>query len=401
MRPTAPRHALPAAHGADTGDAASPSVLLFSGFGASGPGHVRQLQELYRRPSYRPLLEAASDAVDRAVHRFGEPGVQHLLPGGIPLRAWLRAATPPPAAALRLSAVEGVLTHLSHLCLLQPDEGAAAAAHRAAPTVGPATGPVVGLGHSLGLISAVVAGLRREGGQQFLRDAHESMTMTVLTLLRCQEAAGDQRPDPALARRYGELGGGRDRPGPMAAVSGVDVATVRDLVAEHHAGGGQPVEVGLVNGPRDAVLCGSPTGLLELWSRQQGTLAGAGASWAFLNSSVPFHNSRLAPVLDHLAADREWAKASISGERLAAPVYATDEPRNLQQVTDLYTDCLSQVICRPLDWTATLRSVMAEHRPSRVYDFGPGVAVRMFTRKYLEQRGHALEYVSVRSPPAR
>lgn len=334
------------------------------------------------------MLETAADAVERAVLRFGgTSAVERLLPGGLPLRQWLSGRTPLSPAALRFSAVEGLLTHLTHLCLLQPDAG----------TLGPAarSGPVIGLGHSLGLISAVMAGLRPDGGQQFLRDAHESLTMTALTLLRCQQAAGDQRADPALVRLYGQAGG-RERPAPMAAVSGLPVDRLRELVADHHRDGGPPVEVGLVNGPDDAVLCGSTDGLLQLWSRQRPGLVDAGANWAFLRSSVPFHNSRLAPVLEHLAADRAWAAASISSERLTTPVYATDKPRNLQTVADLYTDCLSQVVCRPLDWTATLGSVLAEHRPTRVYDFGPGVAVRLLTRRFLEQRGHTVEYVSVR-----
>ena len=369
------------------------SVLLFSGFGTSGPGLVRQLQNLYRRPGDRPLLEVAAEAVDRSVQRFGADGARHLPPGGIPLRGWLRGQVPVTPVALRSSVVEGLLTHLMHLCLLRPDARA--------PWSGAAGGPAVGLGHSLGLISAVIAALRPDGGpQQFLRDAHESMAMTALTLLRCQQAAGDPNGDPGLVRRYAELTGAKERPGPMAAVSALDVGRLRDLLAEHLAAGGRPVELGLVNGPADAVLCGSTSGLLELWSRHRAALDDAGAGWAFLRSTVPFHNSRLAPVLDHLAADRAWAGTSITSARLAAPVYATDSPRDLQTAGDLYADCLAQVVCRPLDWSATVRSVMARHRPSRAYDFGPGVVVRMFTRRCLEEQGDVLEYIPVRPSAA-
>ncbi|MEN3608948.1 hypothetical protein AAH979_05300 [Plantactinospora sp. ZYX-F-223] len=365
------------------------SLLLFSGFGASGPGLVRQLQNLYRRPGDRQLLEVAAEAVDRAVHRFGADGARHLTPDGIPLRGWFRGQAPITPAALRSSVVEGLLTHLMHLCLLRPDARAAW------------SGPVIGLGHSLGLISAVIATLRPDGGQQqFLRDAHESMAMTTLTLLRCQQAAGDPHGEPGLVRRYAQLSGAKGRPGPMVAVSGLAVDRLRDLLAEHLAEGGRPVELGLVNGPCDAVLCGSTSGLLELWLRHRAAFAGAGAGYAFLRSTVPFHNSRLAPVLDHLNADRAWAGTSITSARLAAPVYATDFPRNLQRAGDLYADCLSQVICRPLDWSATVRSVMAEHRPSRAFDFGPGIAVRMFTRKCLEPQGDVLEYIPVRPATA-
>lgn len=370
----------------DTPEAAGASaVLLFSGFGTSGPGLARQLRHLYRRPGDRELLEVAAQAVDRAVDRVGPDAARHLPPEGIPLRDWLRGRAPVTPAALRSSVVEGLLTHLLHLCLLRP--GART----------PWSGPVIGLGHSLGLISAVIAALRPDGGrQQFLRDAQESVAMTALTLLRCQQAAGDPHGEPGLVRWYAQLSGAKERPGPMVAVSGLAVGRLRDLLAEHLAAGGRPVELGLVNGPRDTVLCGSTTGLLELWFRHRVTLAEAGAGYTFLRSTVPFHNSRLAPVLDHLSADRAWAGASITNLRLAAPVYATDTPRNLQRSGDLYTDTLAQVVCRPLDWSATVRTAIAEHHPSRAFDFGPGIAVRMFTRGCLEPQGDVLEYIPVR-----
>lgn len=361
------------------------SVLLFSGFGTSGPGLVRQLQDLYRRPGDRQVLEVAAEAVEAAVRRFGPDGARHLTPDGIPLRRWLRGQAPVTPAALRSSVVEGLLTHLMHLCLLRPGSRA------------PWYGPVIALGHSLGLISAVIAALRRDGGpQQFLRDAHETMAMTALTLLRCQQAAGDPHGEPELVRRYAQLSGASQRPGPMVAVSGLEVGRLRTLLAGYLTEGGHPVELGLVNGPRDAVLCGSTSGLLELWIRHRAAFVEAGAGYSFLRSTVPFHNSRLAPVLDHLSADRAWAGTSITSDRLAAPVYATDSPRDLRRTGDLYPDCLSQVICRPLDWSATVRSAMAAHRPSRAFDFGPGVAVRMFTRRCLEPQGDVLEYIPVR-----
>lgn len=345
------------------------SVLLFSGFGNSGPGLIRALQHLYRQPADRQVLEVAAEAVDRAADRFGSPGV-------LPLRDWLRGRKPVSPAALRSSVVEGVLTHLMHLCLLRP--GART----------PWSGPVVGLGHSLGLISAVMATLRMDGGvPQFLRDTHESVAMLTLTLLRCQQLAGDPYGEPELVRRYAELSGSAERPGPMATVSGVDLARMRELAAR------EGVELGLANGPADGVLCGDTSALLRLWLAHRAELG----EWAFLRSTVPFHNSRLAPVLDHLDADRAWAGTSITSARMTAPVYATDAPRDLRQVGDLYPDCLAQVICRPLDWSATVRSVMTGHHPERAYDFGPGIAVRMFTHRCLQDQGDAaLEYIRVR-----
>jgi len=60
-------------------DTPAAAVLLFSGFGTSGPGLIRQLRNLYRRPGDRELLEVAAHCVDRALDRIGPDGARLLL----------------------------------------------------------------------------------------------------------------------------------------------------------------------------------------------------------------------------------------------------------------------------------------------------------------------------------
>src|SRR5689334_17402156 len=82
------------------------------------------LRALYARPENAPYFTTAADAVTHVLEHVGADAYRRELPGGIPLTAWLRGATPD-AGALNHSIVDGLCAHIYHLCLLQPPIGGA------------------------------------------------------------------------------------------------------------------------------------------------------------------------------------------------------------------------------------------------------------------------------------
>lgn len=371
------------------------SLLLFSGFGAFNGDLLGLIRDLTHRPTHRPLMETAVEAVDHAVERFGDDATREVLPGGIPLRHWLTTDVRPDAAVLRHSVVEGVLTYLYHLCLLQPDP-------RGGPTGPPAAADrrrhaVAGLGHSLGLLSAVVAGLQIRDLRDYLRHAHGTVLLTALALLHCHAVADSRRPDPDLFRRFAELQDPPQHPSPMAAVTGLGIPRLRDLVDGYNAlGPRRPVGIGLVNGPASAVLSGHVDALLEFWLRHGPAAAAEGAHWTFLRTTLPFHSELLAPAMPRTVNDRDRAGIDLRSESLAVPVYAIDSPRNLQHSPDLFSDCLAQVMCRPMDWPSAVETALRESCPDEIVDHGPGDAVRRFTRDCLSSDRRRLHYTVLR-----
>jgi malonyl CoA-acyl carrier protein transacylase len=367
------------------------SMLLFSGFGTFNGTLLRPLREFHDRPTHRPLLNAAVEAVQQALDHAGPEVTREHLPRGVPLREWLAGAAPSSPKDLEHSVVEGLLTHIYQLCLLQPDPLAA----RPDPADG---GPVVSLGHSLGMASAIVAGLRIDNHRDFVRQAYDSILFVTLGLLRCHQVAGTGRADAAAVRRYAELSGTRERPTPMATVTNVDLGDLRAAVTAFNddtAPGLGPVEVGLVNSPRALVLTGGPAPLLEFWSRHRELLQADGAGWSFVRTTAPFHSTVLEPALDLLTADRRQLDRAQPGSELTLPVWSMDGTRNLQQSADLYDDCMEQVFCRPVDWSAAVRAAVVSSDPQLVLDYGPGVAVRLFTRDSLKELGHPLRFSPV------
>ncbi|WP_158711110.1 hypothetical protein [Streptomyces albus] len=343
-------------------------LYLFSGMaGLQGPP-LAALRALYARPENARYFTAAAEAVERALDHAGADAYRRELPGGIPLTAWLRGGTPD-AGALEHSIVDGLCAHIYQLCLLQPAIGGADGGRPA---------PVAAIGHSLGLIGAVAAGLRIAGRRQYTELCHGLIAMTVLTLVRCQQAAPPPTGDAT----------------PMAAVLGVPTEELRELVAD------SPVHLALANSGRSHVLAGNPADLAALRERHARRLAAPGAQWTYLRSTVPFHTPLMEPAVRATLADRHLMTFPLLGERLAVPVYVAEEPVNLQHRGDLLPDILAHAVSRPLDWPGTVRAAIEDARPEQVIDFGPGLAARVFTRESLRGSHDGLRYRSVPAPTA-
>ncbi|WP_225850300.1 hypothetical protein [Streptomyces sp. HPF1205] len=343
-------------------------MYLFSGMaGIQGPP-LAALRALYARPQNAPYFTAAADAVARALDHVGADAYRRELPGGIPLAAWLRG-TEPDAGALDHSIVDGLCALIYQLCLLQPPIGGAGADRPA---------PVAAIGHSLGLTGAMVAGMRTTSRREHTALSHDLIAMTALTLIHCHQPAPPS-PGPAT---------------PMAAVTGMPTAEVRDLVA------GSPVHLALANSGRSHVLAGRPDDLAGLRVRHARRLAEPGVRWTYLRSTAPFHTPLLEPAVRAALADRHLMTSPLTGDRLAVPVYVADPPVNLQDRDDLLPDLLAYSISRPLDWPGTVRAALDGSRPDRIVDFGPGPSARVFTRETLRGSDSGLRYRSVPAPTA-
>lgn len=344
-------------------------LYLFSGMaGLQGPP-LAALRALYARPENARYFTTAAEAVERVLDHVGADAYRRELPGGIPLTAWLRGGTPD-AGALEHSIVDGLCAHIYQLCLLQPAIGGADGGRPA---------PVAAIGHSMGLIGAMAAGLGMTSRRQYAEFCHDLITMTALTLIRCHQAAPPR------------TGGAT----PMAAVLGMPAGELRELVAD------TPVHLALANSGRSHVLAGEPADLAGLRARHARRLAEPGVRWAYLRSTAPFHTPLLAPAVRATLEDRHLMTFPLLGDRLTMPVYVAEEPVNLQHRGDLLPDVLAHAVCRPLDWPGTVRAAVEGCRPDRVTDFGPGLSARVFTRESLRGSHDGLRYRSVPAPTAR
>lgn len=335
--------------------------------GLHGPP-LAALRALYARPENARYFTTAAEAVARVLDHVGADAYRRELPGGIPLTAWLRG-DPPDAGALDHSIVDGLCAHLYQLCLLQPAVGGADGGRPA---------PVAAIGHSLGLIGAMVAGLGLTDRRQYTAFCHDVIAMTALTLIRCHQSAP---PRTGAA-------------GPMAAVLGLPAGELRELLTD------SPVHLALANSGRSHVLAGDPADLAGFRAGHARRLAEPGVRWTYLRSTAPFHTPLLESAVRAALEDRRFMTFPLTGDRLAVPVYVADAPVNLQHRGDLLPDVLAHAVCRPLDWPGTVRAAIEGCRPDQVVDFGPGPSARVFTRETLRDSHNGLRYRSVPAPTA-
>ena len=195
------------------------------------------------------------------------------------------------------------------------------------------------LGHSLGEFSAIAA-----AGALSLADA-----------LR-------------LVRRRGELMQAADPAGAMAAVLGLDVATVERAIL------GSGVVVANDNAPGQVVVSG-PRDALE---RATGALKAAGAKRVVpLRTSAAFHS----PAMRAVAPELRRALDAVTWSALRHPIVTNVDAALHDDAREL-PDLLERQVWSPVQWVAAMRRAAGEGA-SVFVEFGPGNVLTGLARRIL------------------
>jgi [acyl-carrier-protein] S-malonyltransferase len=196
--------------------------------------------------------------------------------------------------------------------------------------------PAVVAGHSLGEYTAMVA-----AGVLSLADA--------LPLVRFRaQAMQDAVPVGA---------------GAMAAILGLDAASVRDGCAEVVAATGESVAAANFNDPKQTVIAGTKAGV----DRACEVLKGKGAKRALLLAvSAPFHSSLMKPAADRL-------KDRLAGVTLAPPTIPLVNNIDVAVETDpaAIRDALYRQSFGAVRWVETVQAIRARG-VTHVFECGPG-----------------------------
>lgn len=277
------------------------TILLFPGQGAQKVGMAQDLAE--RFPAAREVLERIDHALDAPLTPLMWQGPEEEL----------------------------TLTHNAQPAIL---------AHSAAvlAVVREHLGTVVGAaGHSLGEYSAHVA-----AGSLAATDA------------------------AILVRRRGALmyEAGRQRPGAMSAVLGLETAQVEAACADASAAGGGVVVAANINAPDQTVISGDPDAVV----RGGEACKAAGAKRVLpLKVSGAFHSPLMEPAVAGL---REALAVAPFGEP-AFPVTANATARATAR-RDEAIRLLGDQLTAPVRWVASMQALAAQHPGARWLELGPG-----------------------------
>ena len=288
-------------------------AFVFPGQGSQSVGMLNSIAE---RPEVRATLQEASEAL-------GEDVTQLIAEG--------------PAEALSLT------TNTQPVMLT-----AGVAFYRAWLAAG-GSAPKVMAGHSLGEYSALVA-----AGVIAFRDA--------VPLVRFR-AEAMQSAVPVGT-------------GGMAAILGLDDATVIRVCAEASVASGGVVEAVNFNAPGQVVIAGASDAVTKACE----LLKAAGAKRALpLPVSAPFHSSLLQPASEKL-------QAYLAGIEFKVPSISVINNVDVEILQDpiAIKDALVRQAAKPVRWQETIQA-MAGHGITQVVECGPGKVLAGLTKRINDQ----------------
>ena len=288
-------------------------AFVFPGQGSQSVGMLNSIAE---RPEVRTTLQEASDALGEDVTKLIAEG---------------------PAEALSLT------TNTQPVMLT-----AGVAFYRAWLAAGGST-PKVMAGHSLGEYSALVA-----AGVISFKDA--------VPLVRFR-AEAMQSAVPVGT-------------GGMAAILGLDDATVIKVCAEASAASGGVVEAVNFNAPGQVVIAGASDAVTKACE----LLKAAGAKRALpLPVSAPFHSSLLQPASEKL----QGYLANIEFKAPTIPVINNVDVAILNDPVAI-KDALVRQAAKPVRWQETIQA-MAGQGITQVVECGPGKVLAGLTKRINDQ----------------
>ena len=288
-------------------------AFVFPGQGSQSVGMLNSVAE---RPEVRATLQEASDALGEDVAKLIAEG---------------------PADALSLT------TNTQPVMLT-----AGVAFYRAWLAAGGAV-PKVMAGHSLGEYSALVA-----AGVISFKDA--------VPLVRFR-AEAMQSAVPVGT-------------GGMAAILGLDDATVIQVCSEASAASGGVVEAVNFNAPGQVVIAGASDAVTKACE----LLKAAGAKRALpLPVSAPFHSSLLQPASEKL-------KTYLTNIEFKSPTISVINNVDVQILNDpaAIKDALVRQAAKPVRWQETIQA-MAQQGITQVVECGPGKVLAGLTKRINDQ----------------
>jgi len=288
-------------------------AFVFPGQGSQSVGMLNSISE---RPEVRAILQEASEALGEDIAKLIAEG---------------------PAEALSLT------TNTQPVMLT-----AGVAFYRAWQAAGGAV-PRVMAGHSLGEYSALVA-----AGVISFKDA--------VPLVRFR-AEAMQTAVPVGT-------------GGMAAILGLDDASVIKVCAEASAAAGGVVEAVNFNAPGQVVIAGASDAVTKACE----LLKAAGAKRALpLPVSAPFHSSLLQPTSEKL-------KAYLANIEFKAPTIAVINNVDVEILSDpaAIKDALVRQAAKPVRWAETIQA-MAGQGITQVVECGPGKVLAGLSKRINDQ----------------
>lgn len=224
-------------------------------------------------------------------------------------------------------------------------------------------------GHSQGIYAGLLLSSSNDK-VSFLKNLSLILRNLLHLGIRSQEEFPILEFDPSLRKFLLQ----KELPSPMAALKTGSDPKLNEELDKFNSGRSAEdmIHVGLKNGPRIRVLCGSPEALVEFRENLSNQGFPDLDSWSFLKVSSPFHSPHLRRVPVLLESDSKRIGFSPSPEDLKIPLYDTRDGRDLRTETDLALALSRMAVAETLDWDLCIDSLKSDASRIILLSFGPG-----------------------------
>lgn len=224
-------------------------------------------------------------------------------------------------------------------------------------------------GHSQGVYAGLLLSLSHDK-TSFLRNLSLIVRILLNLGIRSQEEFPVLDFDPVFRKRLRP----DETPSPMAALRTEQDEILSRELDKFNAGrtSEEMVYLGLKNGPKVRVLCGSPEALVEFRDVLSSQSFPDTESWSFLKVSAPFHSPLLRRVPVLLEADCKRVGFSPDRGDLRIPLYDTRDGRDLRTESDIALSLSRMAVAETLDWDTCIDSLKNEETRILLLSFGPG-----------------------------
>ncbi|ORX46933.1 hypothetical protein BCR36DRAFT_99854 [Piromyces finnis] len=244
-------------------------------------------------------------------------------------------------------------------------------------------------GHSQGLVTSVV--IASSGTEEeYLENSKKAVSLLFLIGARSQQIFAITPLSPETLHEIAENNDENDMPTCMLSINGLPEAVVRQKVNELNGfieNTSRKVTISLINGLRMIVVTGAPESLQNLKMSLKKIQAGPNEDQSripfskrkqiftmkFLSVTIPAHNEILKDAAQLVVEDAAKFNISFPTEKLAIPVYRTDNGVDMKEeteVSDVVESVVNQICILPVDWVKATNVPGLTH----VLDFGPGGA---------------------------
>ncbi|TGK02851.1 DUF1729 domain-containing protein [Leptospira langatensis] len=340
-------------------------VKTYIVFGGQGTDPMPELRSFYEEgPSNSEYWEIVFASIEEVLKTLPKEKMMDCFPNGFNLKEWLLASETTPDASVLKNCCYSIplifITQASSLFRILKEGSEWDSFYSSANGI---------FGHSQGIYSGLLLS-SSPNKTLFLKN----LSLILKNLLYLGIRSQEEFPFLELDLTYKKFLKPDEVASPMAALRLEDDRIVLEELEKFNSGKSAEdmINLGLKNGPKARVFCGSPESLLEFRSILSGLSLPGLDTWTFLKVSSPFHSPLLRRVPVLTEADFKKIGFQPQGEDLRIPLFDTRDGRDLRSERDLALSFARMTFAETLDWDVCLREMREEGSKVLLISFGPG-----------------------------